>query len=162
MVKTHKVLRDNIQGINRYSLRRIAIEAGNPRVSGLVYEEVRSIIVAWLEEIFKLLVAVIEQRRAKTIKIRDIELFNWKYIDKQPENKLQKLPVERLLREVIQDYKTDVNFSSDVIDFLKIALESYLFTLFEKASEYRKLEKRETLFPGDVRKASNDLLECFF
>lgn len=37
-----KVLRDNIQGITKPAIRRLARRGGVKRISGLVYEEVRS------------------------------------------------------------------------------------------------------------------------
>ena len=39
-----KVLRDNIQGITKPAIRRLARRGGVKRISGLVYEEVRNIL----------------------------------------------------------------------------------------------------------------------
>ena len=45
-----KVLRDNIQGITKPAIRRLARRGGVKRISGLVYEEVSTIniIILWL------------------------------------------------------------------------------------------------------------------
>ena len=45
-----KVLRDNIQGITKPAIRRLARRGGVKRISGLVYEEVSTIniITLWL------------------------------------------------------------------------------------------------------------------
>lgn len=46
---------------------------------------------------------------------------------------LAKLPTERLIREIGQDYKNDLKWSSDAIDLLRYALELYLETLMKAA-----------------------------
>ena len=39
-----KVLRDNIQGITKPAIRRLARRAGVDRISGLIYEEIRGVL----------------------------------------------------------------------------------------------------------------------
>merc|ERR1712107_899393 len=39
-----KVLRDNIQGITKPAIRRLARRGGVKRISGLIYEEVRAVL----------------------------------------------------------------------------------------------------------------------
>lgn len=39
-----KVLRDNIQGITKPAIRRLARRGGVKRISGLIYEETRSVL----------------------------------------------------------------------------------------------------------------------
>ena len=44
-VKRHrKVLRDNIQGITKPAIRRLARRGGVKRISGLIYEETRGVL----------------------------------------------------------------------------------------------------------------------
>ena len=49
-----KVLRDNIQGITKPAIRRLARRGGVKRISGLVYEEVRITHIIFLIMFFSL------------------------------------------------------------------------------------------------------------
>jgi hypothetical protein len=42
------VLRDNIQGITKPAIRRLARRGGVKRISGLIYEEIRSVLKTFL------------------------------------------------------------------------------------------------------------------
>ena len=44
-----KVLRDNIQGITKPAIRRLARRGGVKRISGLIYEETRGVLKVFLE-----------------------------------------------------------------------------------------------------------------
>ncbi|MCO5610219.1 hypothetical protein L7F22_064455 [Adiantum nelumboides] len=44
-----KVLRDNIQGITKPAIRRLARRGGVKRISGLIYEETRGVLKIFLE-----------------------------------------------------------------------------------------------------------------
>ncbi len=48
-----KVLRDNIQGITKPSIRRLARRGGVKRISGLIYEETRSVLKVFLESVIR-------------------------------------------------------------------------------------------------------------
>ena len=45
-----KVLRDNIQGITKPAIRRLARKGGVKRISGLIYEETRGVLKVFLEK----------------------------------------------------------------------------------------------------------------
>jgi hypothetical protein len=45
-----KVLRDNIQGITKPAIRRLARRGGVKRISGLIYEETRGVLKVFLEK----------------------------------------------------------------------------------------------------------------
>ena len=48
--KRHRmILRDNIQGITKPAIRRLARRGGVKRISGLIYEEVRGVAKTFLE-----------------------------------------------------------------------------------------------------------------
>ena len=48
--KRHRmILRDNIQGITKPAIRRLARRGGVKRISGLIYEEVRGVTKTFLE-----------------------------------------------------------------------------------------------------------------
>ncbi|KAG8680195.1 Histone H4 [Ceratobasidium sp. 394] len=44
-----KILRDNIQGITKPAIRRLARRGGVKRISGLIYEETRGVLKIFLE-----------------------------------------------------------------------------------------------------------------
>src|SRR6201999_3950025 len=46
-----KVLRDNIQGITKPAIRRLARRGGVKRISGLIYEETRGVLKIFLENV---------------------------------------------------------------------------------------------------------------
>ena len=43
-----KILRDNIQGITKPAIRRLARRGGVKRISGLIYEETRGVLKVFL------------------------------------------------------------------------------------------------------------------
>ncbi|KAF3134513.1 hypothetical protein TWF594_008753 [Orbilia oligospora] len=67
-----KILRDNIQGITRPAIRRIARRGGVKRISASIYEEIRSVIKDYLEVILKSCVAYTEHARRKTVTTTDV------------------------------------------------------------------------------------------
>jgi histone H4 len=48
-----KVLRDNIQGITKPAIRRLARRGGVKRISGLIYEETRAVLRTFLENVVR-------------------------------------------------------------------------------------------------------------
>ena len=50
-----KILRDNIQGITKPAIRRLARRGGVKRISGLIYEETRGVLKIFLENVSSLL-----------------------------------------------------------------------------------------------------------
>ncbi|KAK7927083.1 histone [Apiospora marii] len=67
-----KVLRDNINGITKPDIRRLARRGGVKRISAHVYSETRHAMRAYLEMILKDAAQYCEYRRAKTITLNDI------------------------------------------------------------------------------------------
>jgi histone H4 len=66
-----KVIRDSIQGITKPAIRRIARRGGVKRISGLIYEETRSVLKVFLENVVKDAVTYTEHaRRYETDLIR--------------------------------------------------------------------------------------------
>ena len=62
-----KVLRDNIQGITKPAIRRLARRGGVKRISGLIYEETRGVLKVFLEGVIKDTVTYTEHARRKTV-----------------------------------------------------------------------------------------------
>ena len=72
-VKRHrKVLRDNIQGITKPAIRRLARCAGVKRISGLVYDDTRSVIRAFLENVIRDSVTYTQAARRETVEAMDV------------------------------------------------------------------------------------------
>ena len=67
-----KVLRDNIQGITKPAIRRLARRGGVKRISGLVYEETRSVLKVFLENVIRDAVTYTEHARRKTVTAMDV------------------------------------------------------------------------------------------
>ena len=66
-----KVLRDNIQGITKPVIRRLARRGGVKRISGLIYEETRSVLKVFLENVIRDAVTYTEHARRKTVTAMD-------------------------------------------------------------------------------------------
>jgi histone H4 len=67
-----KVLRDNIQGITNRGIRCLARRAGVKRISGLVYEEIRSVLKVFLENVVRDAVTYTEHARRTNITAMDV------------------------------------------------------------------------------------------
>ena len=60
-----KVLRDNIQGITKPAIRRLARRGGVKRISGLIYEETRGVLKVFLENVIRDAVTYTEHADAR-------------------------------------------------------------------------------------------------
>ena len=67
-----KVLRDNIQGVTKPAIRRLARRGGVKRLSGLIYEEVRGVLKVFLENVIRDSVTYTEHVRRKTVSAKDV------------------------------------------------------------------------------------------
>jgi histone H4 len=67
-----KVLRDNIQGITKPAIRRLARRGGVKRISGLIYEETRNVLKVFLENVIRDAVTYTEHARRKTVTAMDV------------------------------------------------------------------------------------------
>ncbi|KAF7267875.1 hypothetical protein GWI33_018938 [Rhynchophorus ferrugineus] len=67
-----KVLPDNIQGITKPAIRRLARRGGVKRISGLIYEETRGVLKVFLENVIRDAVTYIEHAKRKTVIAMDV------------------------------------------------------------------------------------------
>ncbi|KAK6698223.1 hypothetical protein SNK03_011002 [Fusarium graminearum] len=67
-----KILRDNIHGITKPAIRRLARRGGVKRISAGIYEEIRTALKARLETILRNCVIYVEYRNAKTVTVQDV------------------------------------------------------------------------------------------
>ncbi|XP_031996557.2 uncharacterized protein LOC116459905 [Hylobates moloch] len=196
-----KVLSDNIQGITKPTIRRLAWHGGVKRISGLIYEETCGVFKVFLENVIWDAVTNMEHSKRKTVTAMAVvyvlkrqgrtlptalHLWNGKFAmartkqtarkstggkaprkqlatkaarksapatggvkkphryrpgtvalreirryQKSTELLIRKLPFQRLVREIAQDFKTDLRFQSSAVMALQEACEAYLVGLFE-------------------------------
>jgi len=86
--------------------------------------------------------------RPGTVALREIRKYQ-----KSTDLLIRKLPFQRLVREIAQDYKTDLRFQSSAIAALQEASESYLVGLFEDSNLCAIHAKRVTIMPKDLHLA---------
>lgn len=67
-----KILRDNITGITKPAIRRLARRGGVKRISAGIYEEVRMSLRAFLEKVLLDFCAVTEMCKRKTVTTTDV------------------------------------------------------------------------------------------
>lgn len=71
--KRHRMfLRDNIQGITKPAIRRLARRGGVKRISGLIYEETRGVLKVFLEGVIRDAIEYTTHARRKTVNAIDI------------------------------------------------------------------------------------------
>ena len=67
-----KALRDNIQGITKPAIRRLARRGGVKRMSGLIYEETRGVLKTFLENVIRDAVIYTAHADRKTVTAMDV------------------------------------------------------------------------------------------
>ncbi|KAB5594664.1 histone H3 [Ceratobasidium theobromae] len=83
--------------------------------------------------------------RPGTVALREIRRYQ-----KSTELLIRKLPFQRLVREIAQDFKTDLRFQSSAVMALQEASEAYLVSLFEDTNLAAIHAKRVTIQPKDL------------
>ena len=83
--------------------------------------------------------------RAGTVALQDIRHFQ-----KTSALLIRNLPFQRLVREITQDFKTDLWFQSGAILCLQEAAEAYLVRLFDDANLSAIHARRVTIMPKDI------------
>lgn len=71
-VRHRKVLRDNIEGITKPAIRRLARRGGVKRISALIYPEIRGVLKLFLEHTVKDAICYTKHARRKTVTAMDI------------------------------------------------------------------------------------------
>merc|ERR1719235_2046403 len=86
--------------------------------------------------------------RPGTVALREIRKYQ-----KSTEMLMRKLPFQRLLREVAQEFKRDLRFQASTIAALQEASEAYVVGLFEDTNLCAIHAKRVTIMPKDIQLA---------
>ena len=83
--------------------------------------------------------------RAGTVALKDIRHYQG-----STALLIRKLPFQRVVREIAQDFKTDLRFQSAAILCLQEAAEAYLVKLFDDANLCAIHARRVTIMPKDI------------
>jgi histone H3 len=83
-----------------------------------------------------------------TVALREIRRYQ-----KSTELLIRKLPFQRLVREIAQDFKSDLRFQSSAIGALQESVEAYLVSLFEDTNLCAIHAKRVTIQSKDIQLA---------
>ena len=67
-----KLLKGNINGVTKGSIRRLSRRGGVKRISGLIYEETRGVLKVFLENVIRDAVTYTEHARRKTVTAMDV------------------------------------------------------------------------------------------
>ena len=83
--------------------------------------------------------------RPGTVALREIRRYQ-----KSTELLLRKQPFQRLVREISQDFRADLRWTSDALLAMQEASEAYLVGLFEDANLCAIHARRVTIFQKDI------------
>ena len=86
--------------------------------------------------------------RPGTVALREIRKFQ-----KSTDLLIRKLPFQRVVREIAQQFKSDLRFQSQAVLALQEASEAYLVGLFEDTNLCPIHAKRVTIMPKDMQLA---------
>ena len=86
--------------------------------------------------------------RPGTVALREIRRYQ-----KSTDLLIRKLPFQRLVREIAQDFKNDLRFQGSAVLALQEASEAYLVGLFEDTNLCAIHAKRVTIMPKDIQLA---------
>ena len=88
------------------------------------------------------------QFRPGTVALREIRRYQ-----RSTELLIRKLPFRRLVREIAQDFKTDLRFQEAALMAFQEAAEAYLVSLFEDTNLCAIHARRVTIMPKDIQLA---------
>ena len=86
--------------------------------------------------------------RPGTVALREIRRYQ-----KSTDLLIRKLPFQRLVREIAQNFQVELRFQSTAILALQEAAEAYLVSLFEDTNLCAVHAKRVTIMPRDIQLA---------
>jgi histone H3 len=86
--------------------------------------------------------------RPGTVALREIRRYQ-----KSTDLLIHKLPFQRLVREIAQDYKTDLRMQAGALMAIQEAAEAYLISILEDSNLCAIHAKRVTIMPKDIQLA---------
>jgi histone H3 len=92
----------------------------------------------------------IELKKSHRYKPGTVALREIRKLQKSTELLIRRLPFQRLVRELAQDFRNDLRFQSSAVLALQEAAEAYLVALFEDTNLCAIHAKRVTIMPKDI------------
>eukprot|EP00996_Jenningsia_fusiforme_P004423 NODE_5242_length_701_cov_18.196319_g4871_i0.p1 GENE.NODE_5242_length_701_cov_18.196319_g4871_i0~~NODE_5242_length_701_cov_18.196319_g4871_i0.p1 ORF type:complete len:158 (-),score=30.41 NODE_5242_length_701_cov_18.196319_g4871_i0:226-636(-) len=86
--------------------------------------------------------------RPGTVALREIRKYQ-----KSTDLLIRRLPFQRLVREIAQEFKADLRFQSSAVHAIQEAAEAYMVALFEDTNLCAIHAKRVTIQPKDIQLA---------
>ncbi|KAJ7180626.1 histone-fold-containing protein [Mycena filopes] len=86
--------------------------------------------------------------RPGTVALQEIRTYQ-----KRTDRLIRRLPFQRLVREIAQEFKANLRFQSAALDALQEAAEHYLVVLFEDTQACAIHAKRVTIMSKDMQLA---------
>ncbi|KAG5638561.1 histone H3.1 [Sphagnurus paluster] len=83
-----------------------------------------------------------------TVALREIRRYQ-----KSTELLIRRLPFQRLVREIAQDFRSDLRFQSSAVTAIQEAAEAYLISLFEDTNLAAIHARRVTIMRKDIQLA---------
>ena len=93
--------------------------------------------------------------RPGTVALREIRQFQ-----KGTDLLIPKLPFQRLVKDILQDFRVEFRFQQMGVEALQHAAEAFLVEVFENANMCSLSAKRVTLMPRDIRVTRSLRGEC--
>jgi histone H4 len=167
---TTLIRRDSIYAaLTKPGIQRLAKRSGVHRLSSLVYEEIRTKLIDFVEILLAKIITYTEYNRRKTISINDISNtlentllipadFDFSKCPSFQEGKknicleFQRAPFERWLRTEAGNFRTDIRFETGVLATLQYIIETKILRIFVHARRLAASADRETIYPKDIKK----------
>ncbi|KAM7341151.1 histone H2B-like [Cochliomyia hominivorax] len=145
-----KVLRDNIQGITKPAIRRLARRGGVKRISGLIYEETRGVLKVFLENVIRDAVTYTEHAKRKTVTAMDVN-------DKNRKRK-RKESYAIYIYKVLKQVHPDTGISSKAMSIMNSFVNDIFERIAAEASRLAQYNKRSTITSREIQTAVRLLL----
>ncbi|KAG8507266.1 Histone H2B type 1-C/E/F/G/I [Galemys pyrenaicus] len=172
-----KVLRDNIQGITKPAIRRLARRGGVKRISGLIYEETRGVLKVFLENVIRDAVTYTEHAKRKTVTAMDFCIMPEpaksapapKKGSKKAVTKAQKKDGKKRKRsrkesysvyvyKVLKQVHPDTGISSKAMGIMNSFVNDIFERIAGEASRLAHYNKRSTITSREIQTAVRLLL----
>ena len=140
MARTKVTVRKNPGSIGKNNPKTKKVPEKRPRIGNKVPKNTNKINPVGIKKTHRF--------RPGTVALREIRRYQ-----KSTELLVRKLPFQRLVREVAQEFKSDLRFQSSAVLALQEASESYMVGLFEDTNLCAIHAKRVTIMTKDMQLA---------
>ncbi|XP_061577621.1 histone H2B-like [Cololabis saira] len=156
-----KVLRDNIQGITKPAIRRLARRGGVKRISGLIYEETRGVLKVFLENVIRDAVTYTEHAKRKTsVPKKGSKKAVTKTAGKggKKRRKSRKESYAIYVYKVLKQVHPDTGISSKAMGIMNSFVNDIFERIASEASRLAHYNKRSTITSREIQTAVRLLL----